>query len=588
MKYQGRILTLAAGIAATVALVAAQAPAPADPVLQAMRDEIARAKTLSIPNLDAPPYFVQYTIDQEENFSVSATLGGLVTRSRQQIRSPDVRIRVGSYKFDNTNFAGAGFGGGSRYDLERFPTENVYPLLRRYLWLETDSAYKAAVEALSRKRAAQHNTTQSEQLDDFDPAPAVHYLRDIPKLTIDEDAWSKRVRDLSAVFQAYPELKTSGVSLESSAGGAYVANSEGTEIRYPEVVTNLHAEVWAQAPDGMNIRDAVDFRALHLSQMPSDAEMTRAMNTLATNVVALAHAPKGDDYTGPILFEGQAGPQIFAEVLGRNLTITRRPVTDGGRGGNIPPGEFEGKSGARIMPDSFTVVDDPTQKEWRGRPLFGSYDVDREGVAAVPLTLVDKGVLKNYLLTRQPVKGYNASNGRARLPGSFGANEPTMSNLFVSTSDKTPVADLKKKLIDLCAQRNKPYGIIVRKMDFPSFAPLDEARRIVQSAGGSGHFVSVPLLAYKVFPDGHEELIRGVRFRGFTGKSLRDILAAGDDSVTLEYMENGAPMGLSGRGFTAEVSVVAPSVIIDDLELHSVEEEMPKLPVVPPPDMTKH
>ena len=41
---------------------------------------------------------------------------------------------------------------------------------------------------------------------------------------------------------------------------------------------------------------------------------------------------------------------------------------------------------------------------------------------AKPLRLIEKGVLKNYLLTRQPVRGFEGSNGRARLPGPFGAS----------------------------------------------------------------------------------------------------------------------------------------------------------------------
>lgn len=570
------------------AWLGAQTPSASDPVLQAMHDEMQRARTLSIPNLNEPPYFVQYLLDQEDNFAVSANLGGLVTRRTDHFRSPDVRVRVGTYKFDNTNFAGAGLGGGSRYDLERFPTENNYPLLRRYFWLETDSAYKSAVEAISRKRAALRNITQNDQIDDFAPAPPIHYLRDIPKLNIDEDAWADRVRKLSAIFQNYPDIKTSAADLDSSAGGAYVVNSEGAEVRYPEVVTTVRAAASAQAADGMMVRDAIAFHALNPAQMPSDAQMEREVKAMAENVVALTKAPKGEDYSGPVLFEGIAGPQIFAEVLGRDLTVTRRPVVEGGRGGNVQPGDFEGRMGSRILPDFLTVVDDPTQKEWRGRPLFGSYDVDREGVAAKPLTLVEKGVLKNYLLTRQPVKGYHESNGRARLPGSFGAATPTLSNLFVSASETTPVGDLKKRLLDLCQQRGKPYGIIVRKMDFPSSAAPDEYRRIAMAAGGNGRAVSIPILAYKVFPDGREELIRGVRFRGFAGKSLKDIVAAGDDQVTFEYMENGAPMAiLVGGGFTAEVSVIAPSIIVDDLELHPADEEQPKLPIVTPPDMLK-
>jgi TldD protein len=585
------LATAAATAAAAIGLLSAQAPPnpPADPVLQAMHDEIQRARTLSIPNLNEPPYFIQYLLDQEENFNVSATLGGLVTRRKQNFRQADVRVRVGAYHFDNTNFAAGGFGGGSRYDLERFPTEDNYSLLRRYFWLETDSAYKSAVEAIARKRAALRNITQTDELDDLAAAPPMHYLREIPKLSIDEDAWASRVRSISAIFEKYPEIKSSGVDLSSSAGGAYVVNSEGTEVRYPEVVTTMQVMASSQAPDGMNIRDDIAVHALDIAHMPSDAEMERRVNALAQNVVALAHAPKGEDYSGPVLFEGEAGPQVFAEVLGRNLTVTRRPVTEGGRGGNVQPGDFEGRVGSRILPDYLTVVDDPTRKEWRGRPLFGAYAVDREGVAAQPLTLVEKGELKNYLLTRQPVKGYSASNGRARLPGSYGAATPTLSNLFVTSTETTPVADLKKKLIELVQQRNKPYGVIVRKMDFPSSATLDEYRRIVTASQSSSRPVSVPILAYRVFPDGREELIRGVRFRGFNGKSLRDIVAVGDDNVTLEYMENGAPMAiLGGGGFTAEVSVVAPSVLIDDLELHPAEEEMPKLPIVSPPDMTKH
>ncbi len=564
-------------------------PGPADPVIQAMRDEIQRARRLSIPNLGEPPYFVQYLLDQEENFAVSANLGGIVTRRSDRFRQADVRVRVGSYSFDNTNFAAGGLGGGSRYDLERFPTEDNYNLLRRYLWLETDSAYKNAVEALARKKAALRNITQPDQLNDLDAAPPVHYSRPIPRLSIDEDVWANRVRELSAIFANYPDLRTSAADLDSSAGGAYVVNSEGTEVRYPEVVTTVRAAASAQAQDGMMVRDAIAFHALTPAQMPTEAEMVRGVNALAEDVVALSKAPKGEDYNGPVLFAGIAGPQVFAEVLGRNLTVSRRPVVEGGRGGAVQPGEFEGRLGSRILPDFLTVVDDPTQKEWRGRPLFGSYDVDREGVAAQPLTLVEKGVLKTYLLTRQPVKGFSGSNGRARLPGSYGAATPTLSNLFVSATETTPASELKKRLIDLCQQRGKPYGILVRKLDFPSSAAPDEFRRIALAAGSGGRPVSMPILAYKVYPDGREELVRGLRFRGFGGKSLKDIVTVGDDQVRFEYMENGAPMAiLVGAGFTAEVSVIAPSLIVDDLELHPAEEEQPNLPIVPPPDMIKH
>ena len=377
-----------------------------------------------------------------------------------------------------------GFGGGSRYDLERFPLEDSYPLLRRYFWLMTDSAYKSSVEAISRKRAAMRNMQQGEQLNDFAHAEPVKSVRPFKHLVLDEDQWAGRVRTLSAIFAQYPEVKNSGVELDVSEGGLHLVNSEGTEVRTPESVTVLRVRALAQAPDGTSLRDAVTFHAVDAAHLPGDAELVSGITSMAENLVALAKAPKGEDYSGPVLFEGAAGAQIFAEVLARNLTLTRRPVGDGGRGGGAQTSELDGRMGARVLPDTFDVVDDPTQKEWRGRPLFGSYTVDREGVLAKPLRLIEKGVLKNYLLTRQPVRGFEGSNGRARLPGPFGASAASISNLFVSTSEPVPVAELKKRLIELCRTRNKPYGIIVRKMDFPSSAGVDEARRADERAAG--------------------------------------------------------------------------------------------------------
>jgi len=558
-------------------LAVAQAPAPnGDVLLRAMRDEVDRSARVTVSGL-AAPYFIEYVVDEEDTFSVSASLGGVVSRRREQFRAPEIQVRVGDYQFDNTNFAG-GFGGfGGAAPGGGLPVENSYPVLRRYFWLETDAAYKAAVETLSRKRATLRNMTQNDQINDFAHAAPVRFLGNFQRLAIDEDAWTNRARSLSAVFTQFPSITYSVVDLEATNGGFYIVNTEGTEVREPENVTFLRARATAQAPDGMNIADGVTFHSLDAGRMPSDDEMVRGITAMARNIVALAAAPKGEDYTGPVMFEGQASAQILAEVLGRNLAPVRRPLggVGGGRGGAaFTASELEGRIGARVLPDSFDVVDDPTQKEWHGRPLFGSYDVDREGVAPQPLRLIEKGVLKGFLLTREPMKGFEGSNGRARLPSGPGNSGAAISNLFVSASDAVPAADLKKKLIELIQARSKPYGILVRKMDFPSVGGAP--------AGGQpngGRPVSAPIALFQVYPDGHEVQVRGLRFRGLNVKSLKDILAAGDDSQVFDFMN-------SQRGFSAETCVVAPSILIDDLELYAPEEEQPKLPIVPPPEIT--
>lgn len=576
-----RAFFVAAALLGSALAWSAQTPAP-DPVLRAMHDELERSRKLSISTLEAP-YFIEYVLDEAENFSVTATLGGVVARRRERIRQPEVHVRVGDYKFDNGNYAGA--GAATRYDFGRFPLDDSYAVLRRGLWLRTDAAYKTALEAISRKRAAMRNMSQGEQVDDFARSEPVRYLRDLRRLTLDEDAWTNRVRALSAIFTEYPEIQWSGVEMESSEGGYYVVNTEGTEVRAPEGATFVRIRANTQAADGMALRDAVTFVSADAARLPGDPELTAAAHGLAKNVTALAHAPKGEDYTGPVLFEGVAGAQLMAEVLGRNLALPRRPVTDGPRGAaGFITSELEGRIGARVLPESFDVVDDPTQKEWRGRPLFGSYDVDREGVAARPLPLIQKGVLKGYLATRQPVRGFEGSNGRARMPGNFSAATPDFGNLFVSSSDAVPASELKKKLIELCRTRNKPYGVIVRKMDYPSTGSFNEARRLLAAAQG-GRPVSMPVLVYRLYQDGREELVRGLRFRGLTVRSLKDILAAGDDLTAFEFLDNAAPFALVGvSSYTTEVSVVAPSLLVDDLELHPAEEELPRVPVAPPPD----
>jgi predicted Zn-dependent protease len=583
-------LWLTASIAAVGVLAAAAittwaqtAEPSSDPLFRAMRDEIERSKKLSIPGLESP-YFIEYSIDEQESFTVSASLGGLLSQRRERFRSPDVHVRVGDYKFDNSNFAGGG-GGGSRYDLERFPVEDSYALIRRYLWLETDSVYKGAVEALSRKRAALRNITQTDQLNDFAHAEAVHYIHDFKPLVVDETAWAGRVRSLSAIFAQFPEVKASTVDLEVTEGGHYLENSEGTEIKVPESVTVLKIRAAAQAPDGTTVRDFAFVHALDVKNMPGDAELTRTATSVAQNVAALAHAGKGEDYNGPVLFEGAAGAQLFAEVLGKNLVVSRR--AEGGRGGRAPAGELEGRIGAKVLPESFDVVDDPGRKDAQGQPLFGSYDVDREGVRAGPLQVVEKGVLKSFLLTRQPVHGFEGSNGRARIPIGGGIDMAGVSNLIVNTSDAVPASDLKKKLLELISNRSKPYGILVRKMDFPSTASTEEAGRIIQAQQGATHPVSMPLLVYKVFADGHEELVRGLQFHGLNVRSLRDILASGNDRNVYEFMDNAAPFALVGYlSFSTEACVVAPSVLIDDLELRAAEGDQPKLPVVPAPEIS--
>jgi hypothetical protein len=498
---------------------------------------------------------------------------------------PDVKVRVGDYRFDNTNYVGSAFPFAGRYNTGPFPIEDLYASLRHHLWLATDSAYKSAVEALSRKRAAIRNIAANEQVADFARAEPLRSLEGPVPGEFETSAWTGLVRMLSAVFAAYPDVQHSDVNLNASRNFRRFVNTEGTEVSFPELALLIRVRGEAQAPDGMKVRDWATVHSATLNGLPAERELRQVVQTVAENLTALTKAPVGETYTGPVIFEGTAAAQAFAELLGRHFALPRRPVTEPGRPGAFPFSDLDGRQGARILPEWMNVADDASQAEWRGRRLFGHYRVDREGVPPQPLLLVENGILKGFLLTRQPVRGYSGSNGRARLPGSFGAHAATISNLFVRAAETLPLPELKKRLLQICETRNKPYGIIVRKMDFPTSASMDELRRIFTQQGGARP-VSSPLLTYRVYPDGREELVRGLRFRGLNARSLKDILAAGSDENVFDYMENNAPFAMMGAaGYSAECSVVAPSILVDDLELHRIEDEHPNLPIVPPPDL---
>ena len=568
-----------------LALAASSAFAQEDIILKAMHDELTRSMTLKLMNLEAP-YYIEYEVDDARQYSAVASLGALISSSDNRFRSPRVHVRVGNYDFDNTNYVGSGFNFGSRYDI-RLPLDNSYGVLRQSLWLATDQSYKSALEAISRKRAALRNITVSEKLPDFSKTQPTKLLEPRVSDPAHLEDWLQRTRNLSGIFLESAKLKNSSVEFSNLDGTHYFLNTEGSELRQHSSLSVVRLRAVSQASDGMLLRDSAVFESRETSRLPGEAEMERAARSLAKHVNELAQAPMGENYSGPVLFEGVAGSQIFAEILGKNLALTRKPVLEPGSPGSVPTSELEGRQGVRVLPEMFQVVDDPTQTEYQGRQLFGSFTVDDEGTKAEPLTIIDKGVLKNFLLTRQPIRGFATSNGRARLPGSFGARSAAPSNLFIQASETSTVAQLRQKLIEICTQRGKPYGLLVRKMDFPSSASLDEARRLLAGQNGS-HAVSMPVLIYKVFVDGHEELVRGLRFRGLNVRSLKDILAAGDDTNTFDYLENGFPFALMGAGSEAsEVSVVAPSILIDDLELLPLEDELPKLPVVPPPVLSR-
>lgn len=559
-----------------------------EPILTALDEELARAKGLRMGGLDQP-YYLQAVVEDAESFSVSATLSALVNQARNHIRPLRIQIRLGSPLQDNGNSIYSDVFEGTRYDSDSLPLDDNFLVLKHYAWLATDRAYKTALEAIARKRAILRSITRTELLPDFSAASPVKMVQKVDRVKIDEAAWTNRVRTLSDIFSSYPDVFDSNVNFESVQSAVYLVTSEGTQARTPDNLAILRGRASTQAGDGMPIYDGLTVARLRLSDMPSDSELRNSMEEFARNLSALAAAPVSEAYVGPVLFEPHAAAQVMAEVFATQLAGIRRPVAEPGRNVPIAGSELDGRLGARVLPEWMDLLDDPNKKEFEGKPLLGSYPVDLEGVIPQPVTLVEKGIFKSYLMTRVPVHGQESSNGRARLPGPFLTHVPRISNLFVRTARSEPLPALKQKLIEMIRQQNKPYGLLVRKMDFPSAGTMEDLRRLGNrlSRAGGGRIVSSPVLVYRIYPDGREQLVRGLRFRGLSARSFKDITAASNEVAVFDYLDNGAPLALpTAASYAVGCSVVSPALLFEDLELEAGDGDQPRRPLVPPPPLS--
>jgi hypothetical protein len=578
---------LSLGLAAAAMLLPSQTSTDDDVVLKAMRDEMERSRQLRAVGGLELPYFFSYGINDSENVHITAQLGSVVNVNHSKVRVPSLQVRVGDYDFDDTGHIFSGYYTGTRFD-ETWPLDDNYQNLRENLWLGTDRAYKTALESMGRKKASLNNSAaNTEKLPDFSKTEPVTAILKVEHKKLDENAWTNRVKQLSGIFNAYPEVLSSNVDFESIRGATYLLTSEGTAVRYADDLSWVFAKAEGQAPGGMLLHDGMSIQSIELDKLPSEADIRKAVSSVADNIRALSKAPVGESYTGPVLFEPQAAAQLFAQLIGDNLRIPRKPLTDPGRNINFLPSEFETRIGARVLPDFFDVTDDATQEKYNGKDLAGFYLFDLEGVRPTPLSLIEKGTLKNVLTTRQPIKNFPSSNGRARLATQGGGRVAAFSNLFVKASQSESMDDLKKRFQQLVKDRNRPYGLVVRKLDFPYSGAGNELGALAQASsqsGGSARPVSPPILVYRVYPDGREELVRGLRFRGMSSRSLRDIAAASKETAMFDFVNNGQALSFLGAGgYLAPSTVVAPGVLFEELELEAPHDEMPKEPVVPPP-----
>ncbi len=506
-----------------------------DPVLKAMISELKRSQEkLQLGQLQRP-YYIDYQVTELEDYLADATLGALQNEQANVGRLVRVVVRIGDYKQDS--YYGEGMGAA-----EIMPMDNNEMALRHQIWLATDKAYKAALTGLTEKRAALKNVEVEAELPDFSQEKAVESVHDLPKLGTDMNKWKEMLRSTSDLFRRDPDLESSETVLHFRILNRYFVNTEGTITRNGQAVYIYSFEGSAQAPDGMRLDRSHAYVVGKADELPKAEEVQKEAQKLIGTFEALRKAPLvEDDYHGPVLFSADAATALFERLIVGNILGIRPEIGNPAR----VRGDFASYYKSRVLPEFFTVVDDPRPQKVDAMTLLGSYDVDDEGVKAEPLTVIEKGVLTNYLLGREPIRDFAHSNGRGRT-ALASSPRPQISNLIFKASNGVPFEELKKKLIQMCKDQGRPYGYYVETT----------ATRLV------------PRLLWRVYAsDGHMELVRGAVINQLDTRTLRsDIIAAGND----EYVYN--------RAEPLPSAIVAPSLLFDELEIQRANRTREKLP----------
>lgn len=565
-----------------------------------MQDEMARATTRLEIAAVGKPFYVEYRLLDLDVRSVTASFGSLLASGSTRNRFMSVDVRVGDHHLDSSNFISEdGFQGflGSTGEVG---IDRDYNSLRQDLWLATDQAFKSAVTQKSLKDAFLRSLTKPPEIDDFSQEAPVVKVDPRPEPDWTSRNWDEEAGKASEVLRTFPDLYGTRVNYYLIYVTEYLMNSEGTRMRTTRSLAAVEAALDTQAEDGMPLHNSYAVYVERPADLPDPQTVSKGLAQAGSTLMQLRASPLVQDFTGPVLFDPPAAGLLLSQVLEASLSGARPPLSMVPRFDEIMEGiggrsEWVGRVGTRVLPPSVSVVDDPKEKEFQGKPLLGGYDVDDEGVNAQRVSIVENGVLKNQLMSRRPGPDFGVSNGHARS-ALLSDTKPLTSNLFFSSKEALDAAAMKKRFLDACHDDGHEWCIEVKRMDNPALSSVrqeDFSEFIGSLAGAIGGGERIPLLVYRVYvADGHEELVRGARIQGLTLRSLRNMVAIGSDESVYTYMQN-ATNGFAGTSLGAYGSaqggipstVVAPSLLLDEVEIRGFHGEPRRLPIVPIPPM---
>ncbi len=512
-----------------------------------MRAELEREKTgLILPGM-ARPYFMEYRLDDFSTYEAVANYGALTREEEGHQRVVRVTVRIGDYASDSSTARGDGA-------VQLAPEDNDPTALRYALWTATDEAYKLALRTLAAKQAALKQFQSAPMQHDFSPAKAEVYVGPLLALNLDRAEWKRRIVDASGLYASDPEVRGFAAEVQYSTANVrgvalnrYLVNTEGTQVRHGYAGYQAMVSVGGQAADGMRLGRDNGTVGETAKDLETEAAFRRRMLDDLKSFDALCKAPvvAAEDYHGPVLFSGDASADVFTKLFMPNIEAERPDMGTTAR----TQGAYTSSLHAAVLPEMLSVKDDPALKSFAGQTLLGSYTVDDEGVPAASVELVKAGKLESYLVAREPIRDFPASNGHGRAAAGQAAHA-SAGVIDVTVTKPLTEAQMNARLLAL----GKEQGRDVYE---------------VETLGGGE---LTPRLLYVVHQDGTRTLVRGAAFDELDTRSLRsDVVAAG-----------GKPYVSQSLGAIPQ-TVIAPELLFGDIGVKRATEEQGKLPYYAPP-----
>ncbi|MCB9745838.1 MAG: hypothetical protein H6741_06375 [Alphaproteobacteria bacterium] len=539
---------------------------------EALQAELDRSLTeLALPG-ETPPWFVAYDLVDGSYYTAFAELGALMQDDLDAHRILRVEVRTGDANFDSANFEA--FGEPDGVVSLGVPDEADVTALRHFAWLGTDRAYKQAVEQLSRKQAALAGLPDEDK-----PQRAMNPVEPVVTPPAEpRPVQPERVREavvrLSGALADYPELEGAQAAGRDWQGTRLLMSSEGMVVSQATGLAVIRVEATLRLEDGTRLRDGRWWVADSAGELPPVEEMEAEVREMADWLLSLQDAPVLDEYLGPVLFEAPASVELFRQLAAAELVGTPPAQEGPDLFGAVQRRRATGRVGRRLLPEGWTLTDDPTLAE-----AVGDYAYDHEGVPAQRVVLIEDGVVQRLLHSRVPAGPADQSTGHGRSLGS-GRREALPAVVRVEPARPRSERALHRKALRMAAQTGRDEVLVIRRLEPPA---MTEDFDVFFTGEGPPPGLTPPYEAYLLGSDGQLTPVRGASFSGVDRRVMRDIVMAGEVSDFVGVLDsNPGPARFHvGAVGGMPASWAAPPILISELELNGDKGGEPR--TVPPP-----